>query len=79
VDQNVDQTRPARGRRRTASRTSPRQGRPPPATPTSEPRPATALLGKPWRGLGQGHPPVFAARPELQPRRGLGPRDRRTL
>src|SRR5687767_11423790 len=26
--------------------------------PTSEPRLATALLGEPWRGLGQGHPPV---------------------
>jgi hypothetical protein len=29
------------------------------AAPTSEPRPATALLGGPWRGLDQGHLPVL--------------------
>jgi hypothetical protein len=34
------------------------QGRPPPAAPTSKPRLAIALVGEPWRGLDQGHPPV---------------------
>ena len=39
------------------------QGRPPPAAPTSEPRPAITLLGERWRGLGQGHRPGEAGCP----------------
>jgi hypothetical protein len=46
------------GQRRSASRTLPRQGRLPPAAPTSGPARNRLARGEPWRGLGQGHPPV---------------------
>jgi hypothetical protein len=56
---NVDQARPARGGSG-APRRGPCRSKVDPRLlpPTSEPRLATALLGEPWRGLGQGHPPV---------------------
>jgi hypothetical protein len=51
-------TRHARPRRqrRSAWRTLPKQGRPPPAAPDKRAPPGNRLARGPWRGLGQGHP-----------------------
>jgi hypothetical protein len=62
----VDQTwnRHARSRGAVALRVADLawQGDPRRLPPTSEPRPGDRLVwGEPWRGLGQGHPPIYAA------------------
>ena len=52
-------TAPPRRQRRSASRTLPKQGRPPPAAPgQASPPGQSPCSGEPWRSLGQGHPPV---------------------
>jgi hypothetical protein len=63
---HVDQTwtRHARSRGAVALRVADLawQGDPRRLPPTSEPRPGDRLVwGEPWRGLGQGHPPIYAA------------------
>jgi hypothetical protein len=56
---NVDQPRRERGQRRSASRTLPRQGRPPPAAPDKRAPPATALVGGALAGSGPGTSPCI--------------------
>jgi hypothetical protein len=56
---DVDQARRSRGQRRSASRTLPTQGRPPPAAPDKRAPPATALLGGALAGSGPGTSPCI--------------------
>jgi hypothetical protein len=53
----------SRGQRRSAHGGPCLARQTPPAAPDKRARPATASLGEPWRGLGQGHPPCRRAVP----------------
>jgi hypothetical protein len=59
VDQTWTRHARSRGQRRSASRTLAGKETPAGCPRQASPARAIALLGEPWRGLGQGHPPYI--------------------